>query len=289
MLQKRSLSKEDGFSSISALIIIMAISLLSMSLFVVVKTSTIRIDKYQKRMEEEKNIETFIDDFINDFQVLLKDKADIQNANAKRELLDKYKEYNLTLDDVSTGICEELMNDSFLKSSEISNLLFLYKNDVRAEYGYLNYNYAKKELLETIIKDYDAKSVDEAFPSVNSFPMYNIYNMKFDFISAILKKCGIKDYDNKTKEIFEKTNSNILLSTTDIRTLLGVNDNSSVLDFLGVKTLFWKATMLVDKKHVELVVAGIPVQDREKKEAEKSLEKYVLVKQSYGNNVEDKV
>ena len=171
-------NSNEGFATITALLLILSLSLILSALFMLVFSSSKKASAWEREIAKEKEIDSFIDEFMDDVQVLKNDIVDSKFAENKTTLIEKYKDYSLTLTDISTGINKSILSKEILRDRNISRIAEKHKSD----YGWINPLYANSEQIKSILDDWDAKNTDDVFPIFFFFFLYNIFEMSDDFI-----------------------------------------------------------------------------------------------------------
>ena len=259
-------SSEKGFSTPIALIVIFSLCLMTLSVIILVYTNEKKLNSYKRKIVAEKKAENLLLDISEKIQLIKDEKNDFPGAASIEYLLAKYRQNNLILTDVSTGINKEFLKDEILESRALSQ--YLSTEDAQlSEYGWINPKYADNTKIEQIENDFGDNSF---FPVINEFPAYNLFAMNIDFLTAILSFHKISEAEDKAEKIKNLTPEN--LSDEKLCEILGVQRNHSVFDFLGTKTVFWNVSFETEDCMANAVFAAIP-QKNDKKE----IEKYVLV------------
>lgn len=261
---------EEGFSTPVALIVIFSLCLLVISVVMLVYTNEKKIDSYKRQIVAEKKAEKLLQDIGKEIQSLKEDENDSPDAIAKEKLLAKYKEENVTVSDVSTGINQEFLKDEILESESV--IQYLAADDAQlSDYGWINPKYAEQSIVNQVETDFGESA---PFPIINDFPLYNIFEMTTDFLTTILSFNNITEPEDKAEKI-----KNLLPENINIEKLceiLGVQKNHPVFDFLGTKTIFWKVTFETEEYKTSAVFAAVPQKDDKKK-----IDKYVLVEHKF--------
>ncbi|UKI54643.1 MAG: hypothetical protein L6V90_08150 [Treponema succinifaciens] len=174
--------------------------------------------------------------------------------------------FELSVSDASTGINKNFTSKVILKSKAISGCIEANREDIFAEYGWINPKFSGKAVIEQAEKDFEGKGT---FPLINTFPPLNIFNMSGDFIKAVLELCRIKDAEKKTELIKGSLNPDTTIK--ELAEILGVGENHPVFDLLGTKTAFWKIGFETEKARACAVFAAVP-----EKENQRKIEKYIL-------------
>ena len=246
-------NSNEGFATITALLFIFSLSLILSALFMLVFSSSKKISAWERGIAKEKEIDSFIDEFISDVQVLRNDIVDSKFAENRTTLIEKYKDYSLTLSDISTGVNKSVFSKEILRDRNISRIAEKHKSD----YGWINPLYAEREQIKSVLDNWDAKNTDDVFPIFCKIPLYNIFEMSDDFILAILDYFKIPQSSDKLKTLKEAMR-NPSFTREVLKKALLLSDTSSVLDFLGIKSVFYKAELKKDDYKIELIIAAVP-------------------------------
>ncbi len=257
---------EDGFSTPIAMIVIFSLCLMTLSVIILVYTNEKKLNSYKRRIIAEKKAESLLLDISEKIQLLKDDENDFPGSASIEYFLSKYKQNNLILTDVSTGVNKEFLKAEILESSALKQYLSTEYAQL-SEYGWINPKFADDTKIKQIENDFGNNSF---FPVINEFPAYNLFEMNIDFLSAILSFNKISDPENKAEKV--KTLSPENLNIDKLCEILGVQKNHSVFDLLGTKTVFWKVNFETEECITEAVFAVIPQKNDKKK-----IEKYVLV------------
>ena len=142
-------------------------------------------------------------------------------------------------------------------------------DSVETNYGWINPKYADEDLIKSIKNDFNSEDI---FPIINQLPFYNVFEMSNDFLLAVLKFNNIQKPEEKTQAIQNALQQN--LDIKKIREILSVPASHHVFDFIGTKTIFWKATFETDECKVCAVYAAVPDESNQSK-----IQKYILVEQ----------
>lgn len=263
------IKEENGFSTPFAIFIILSLSILTATFSMLVFANQKRINSFEKLYENKVKAYEVLKSFENDLQQLAKEEYDSGASLFIRNLIYKYSNYNIEFKDISTGINPSILNKKFLDSLPIKNLLEVKEQDVITEFGCVNTEYAREDLL-------DAKNKkDLTSLVVNNLPFYNLYYMQEDFITSILQFCKVTEIEKKTELLLhEKYNEDLTVS--DISKIIGVNTTHAVMNFIGTKTNFWKVNIKVGRINIEAVFGGIPSEKDDRK-----IGKYILIKKDF--------
>jgi len=259
-------NRESGFSTAFALTVIFSLCLITFSAAMISAVNDKKINSYKKALEERKEAVRIILKIEEVIQAMKETSCDpdIYGINS---LIASVCSYDFTVKDISTGINKNFISRRILESKPVNEYISVAGVDVFTEYGWINPEYADKEFLEDVKKDFDNNSI---FPLVNRLPPLNIYFMDTAFIKTVFDWFKIKDSRKKAELIVEN-----LKAETDVKELaavLDVNENHPVFNLIGFKTLFWKVAFETKQYSCNCVFAAISEADSPKK-----IEKYILI------------
>lgn len=256
---------DGGFSTPLAMAAIFSLCILALPFCLATAANEKRTDSYRKLIEERKKIDSVIFDMEKRIQPL-KDSPSDSDGHEIMHLLSSACDFELSVSDASTGINKNFTSKVILKSKAISGCIEADREDIFAEYGWINPKFSGKAVIEQAEKDFEGKGT---FPLINTFPPLNIFNMSGDFIKAVLGLCRIKDAEKKTELIKGSLNPDTTIK--ELAEILGVGENHPVFDLLGTKTAFWKIGFETEKARACAVFAAVP-----EKENQRKIEKYIL-------------
>lgn len=264
------INEEDGFSSPLAITVIFSLSLLICSMTLILYVNQKKVNLFNNYYKREKSAESLCKQLIKDFQIIREDKNDSFNSYGIKKLLSEYSSYQIQIKDVSTGINLDFLKKNIKENRSFEYLLNYYGDEITTKWGWVNPKYTEIEQLSSIYNDFNKKDL---FPLINEMPLYNVCFMNYDFISAVLELCEVKDNADKAVRICTLAeNGNI--TKEDLIEITQKNENDKIFDFLGTKTTFWEINLEAYNFNIELIVAAVP----EKQNSEK-VEKYVLINQ----------
>lgn len=187
--------------------------------------------------------------------VLKEDEADSPLSDGVRTLEHIYSEYNLQIQDVSSGINLQFMNDAFLSDETINNLITSDPDHTLVEYGWAHKNTIDEEMKSRIQESFSIQDDEKLFPLINEFPMTNIHYLSEDCLAAFLKYYKIADAEKKASQLHERSQTALI---TNLREILAVKDDHRIFDLLGYKTSFWKVTFVYTSCIVEAIFCAVP-------------------------------
>lgn len=263
------MKSEAGFSTPFAMTIIFSLSLLVLSVGMMVSTTQKKVNSYKNVISARKEVDSIINSLEKDFQILKEAESDYENCPELTILLDKYNSYNLSLEDISTGINRTFMAESFLNDKAIVRYTDTAPDESFTDYGWINHKFGKSAVIDGIKNDF---KTDTIFPIENDFPLLNIFYMNADFIAAVLEYCKIPESLEKTSKIQALINNSFDLE--QLSRILEVSTTHKVFSLIGTKTTFWKAQFETSRCEVSCIFALIP--SKEKAEG-KAVSEYRLV------------
>lgn len=276
MKQKRDCN-DSGYVMFSAIAMIMCLSIIFSFAILLVSSSVKKTRAYKRMAEGNRETERVIEKFLSDFQEMRNEKNDRSTSEILEKILSDYSNYELKISDVSTGINEKILNEDFLKEESIKKLILLKGEKIQSSYGWINPHYAPVKLIKEVLSDYGKENTSDVFPQFSTLPYWNVFNMDDEFIKAIIEHFNIPDSERKTRKIRELINNDKLVSDREIRDILGVKESHSICDFLGLKTVFWRACAVINKEKVSLIIAAVPYRYENKRE----IERYIIVEREY--------
>lgn len=240
---------EQGFSTPVAMTVIFSLCIIILAIGTLFSTTNKKLRSIERAYSENAVVKKILSDIDNDIQLLVTTNTDNYNNPVILNLFTKYSSYNLSINDVSTGINELFMNEEFIKSDCISHLLNTEKDTVRTNYGWINSRYADKKFIQ------GSNNVD-SFPLVNQIPFYNVYFMNQNFLEAILEYNGILLSSEKAIQILNMCNTEI--RKEDLMQILNCSEDHTIFDFLSTKTTFWEICFETKISEVKAIYAAMP-------------------------------
>lgn len=259
---------EEGFSTPVALAVISSLYIITISVVILVHSTERKIGSYQRRVHAKAYALALLNNVSEEMQLLSKYENGLSDDVIVNGILSKFSQNNLQLADVSTGINKKFLKKSILENNAIAEYL-LQSDSVETNYGWVNPKYADEDLIKSIQNDFNSGNT---FPLINQLPFYNVFEMSNEFLLAVLKFNNIENPEEKTQDIQNALQEN--LSIEKIREILSVPANHPVFDFIGTKTIFWKATFETDECKVCAVYGAVPDENNQSK-----IQKYILVEQ----------
>lgn len=261
---------DEGFSTPLAMTIIFSLSVAVISVAMLVSSTERKLNSYKNSVLAQKEADSVIFSLEKDFQALKNSSSDSAENPDIMLLVSRYSDYNLTLKDVSTGINRNFFSEKFCESKGIKDYIASCGESAFVEYGWVNPKYADKKLLESIELDFEN---GKTFPIENSYPAFNVNFMGDDFLKAVFEFSGIKKAEEKIRKVRESLYGDF--DEKEMAKLLGVDISHPVFDFLGCKTVFWKADFETQKCIASAVFAIIP-----EKENPRSIDCYRLIEKN---------
>ena len=187
--------KDDGFSTPLAMIVIFSLSVMILSFSLLVAANNRKLNSFKNFVLARKEAESILLALGKDFQALCESPCDSDTTSEICDILARYSKYGIVIEDVSTGIHKDFMSEEFYKNKTIREYAEVQGESAFKEYGWLNPKYADKKIVERISSDFNE---EKPFPIVNSFPLYNIHFMSYEFLETIFKYCKIKEKCRKS-------------------------------------------------------------------------------------------
>lgn len=253
-MQERN-SLQWGFITINSLIIVIITLILCVGFMFLLSA----LKNYSHRMETRDTIHdeaiTLLYDIAEKMNALTEDNADSPFSPGVRMLEREYVNFQLIIQDVSSGINVRFLNENILNDDSIKRLI-TYEPDNNV----VTYGWAHKRIVSQVIKArikesfllYDDESL---FPLINEFPLTNIHYLSFECISAFLHYYRIDHAEEKANLLHERVQNELV---TDIKKLLRVNEQHEILNIIGTKTTFWKISYKYQNYVVEAIFCAIP-------------------------------
>ena len=266
-------SNNDGFSTPLAMTVIFSLSVIVVSFSLYVAANERKINSYRKIIQAEKEANSIICNIEGAIQILKDYPCDSNDSFLVSSVL--YSVFNdcvktFSVRDVSTGLNKEFLGTAFYNNDAIHEYVSNCEESSFTKYGWINPKYVGEEILEEIKSDYGN---DDLFPLVNTFPMFNLYNMEEKFIKSVMEFCHIEKANEKAVLLKKKLSSDI--SKNELMSIIGVEETHPVFDFLGTKTVFWQVDFETEKCTASVVFAAIPEVLNQK-----NVEKYILVEKN---------
>lgn len=262
------LKEEDGFSSPLAMTVIFSLCLLCSALGMYVFSCQKKINSFKSRNESYREAEALLKEFEKELQIMADEDCDCSFSYKISELKSRYSDYEIIMNDISTGINEQLLSKEILEDKNIKQLLEVSGEKIKTEYGWINKDLAEEVFVRNVIADFNGKQNCLLF---NKIPLYNLYFMDEGFIRSILQLCKISNSEEKSRNLFEAICTKKLCNE-DLYEIIGVNKDHKVFEFLGLKTVFWNVKLSIDNTIIDAVFAAIP-----SKKDLRTLEKYELI------------
>lgn len=246
------IKNERGFSTPLALAVIISLTTVVLAYAMYVSTTERKICSYQSLVTDKKKAEKILADLSDKIQLLTKEVNDTDNSFIVENIETEFEEYNLKLKDVSSAVNELFLKKEILESEAFA--IYLNRLDCeKTEYGWINPKYANEEFLEGIKKDFNDK--DNLF-FINTYPLYNLFKMDPDLLLAVLRYNNVKEPEEAINKLSRFNENDI--NKKELAKIFEISEDSSVFDFIGTKTGFWKAVFETDVYIVEAVFAAVP-------------------------------
>ena len=245
----------SGFSTPSMLLLIFSLSIILSGITVLINSISTRINREKEVFTQKHDAEEVLNAILDDFQKLKEDECDSEKSIEKRNLLEKYSAYNLVMNDCSTGINLNFLSKKYAESSVLERFLEINPERV-VKYGWIYEFNSDKELINQILQDFNEEKINELNPLVSKIAPLNIYEMDQNFLEVIFAINKVADFKDKAELLIEKMKQEDIKSSS-IPSIIGVNPSHPVVNWLGVKTVFWKISCNTEKMDVNAVIAGI--------------------------------
>lgn len=258
-----------GFSSVYALTMILSLFLVVVALagfFMVNLRTTERIEDVYRH---ERIAKAVLSDILEDMQAMKDIPSDCINNLDLLGIIKKYESYSLEVSDVSTGINEVFLSGEVLNSLDVDLLVEEAGKNFKSSYGWVNADYVERDFLSSLQEEH---GLTDLFPLVNRFPLNNVNFMEEKHIEAVLNYFDVKAINDKKVKILQNQETGI--TEEMLLTILDCSKEDKILDFMGVKTSFWKIKMEIEGLSVMAIVAAIP-----KKEDQRKVSEYVLIEE----------
>lgn len=264
---------ENGYYTPQAMILIFSLCTIIMSLNILLFCKQKKINTYKKIYKTKSEVNKIIDCVINDFNYITNLNVDCIHNEVIQNFINRYSEYNIVMEDVSTKINKNFLSSNIYEKQEIQELIFQYGSEIISEYGWINTNLSDKQIIKNIKEDFETEDI---FPIENNLPLYNIYFMNEDFLRAILSINKINEVEHKLQKLISEINDKSKQVDVEmICKILELPKEHSLFNYIGTKTSFWKINMNIDKTDVKIILAGIP--NRENK-----ITQYKLIEKKLG-------
>lgn len=237
------------------LLLIFSLSIILSGITVLINSISTRINREKEVFTQKHDAEEVLNAILDDFQKLKEDECDSEKSIEKRNLLEKYSAYNLVMNDCSTGINLNFLSKKYAESSVLERFLEINPERV-VKYGWIYEFNSDKELINQILQDFNEEKINELNPLVSKIAPLNIYEMDQNFLEVIFAINKVADFKDKAELLIEKMKQEDIKSSS-IPSIIGVNPSHPVVNWLGVKTVFWKISFNTEKMDVNAVVAGI--------------------------------
>ncbi|MCL2294995.1 MAG: hypothetical protein FWC36_09050 [Spirochaetes bacterium] len=302
--------KDSGWISVASILFLFFITAMVSGLALIFTTSNIYFRKNQNDYKIKKEADILLNRILYDIQYLKEESFDSPENSYIISFINKYRKWNLTLEDVSSGLHLDFLPDSDLRDPLFSQYVFInnqstafinYRNqhglsssvnDWRpyvteaaisscVTFGWLHRSHDSSFAFKEISRNFSTADQDKLFPIVNSFPLININYVKPEIIELFILRPSfeIKDAREKYKRLKTRLEQRPL-DDLDIMEILGVPLANRIFNYIGGKTAFWKITFDAEEKYiVQAIVAAVP----NEKHNPRTVEKYVLLDRRFLN------
>lgn len=260
--------RKEGFVQLSVLLLVLSLCILIISISALVLADRHLIKSYSEKKNRMAEAEKLCENVLIFFnEQLVREKSDSSDCEALQSVLNNFAEYEIKIEAVSDKLNTSLLKKEILSDKGISAYLFMHP-ETEGKYGYLNNNLTESSFLDKIAKEYKVKDRSELFPLLNYLPSLNVHNIDEDLIRAVLEYCKVEDSSSKAREIYNKAQSFGGIDYDQLKKIIKARDNSSVQDFLGVKTQMWKVSFSYKDIKAELIIGAVPYRRDKMREVE---------------------
>ena len=266
-LQVLQNDKCGGFAEHYVLYMTVIMLIVLSGLCVRLHTSWVLINSYVRMYSEKEEAKKILFDIEKDFDCFVDEEIDCENSYALVRLQQKYSEYNLCINDCSSGINKNFVPEEFIYDGRIQACIHRAESSgafVNTDFGWKNKNFG----CPVVYTD----EVIEEKNFVNRIPLVNINFCDESLMKAAFEFFRIQQADKKTSEIINlRRKSGIsreklkeIIVPGDLEPWSADNTESSkdegfdkrFMDFFGSKTTFWKIEYRYKRFLVSAVIAG---------------------------------
>ena len=299
--------RESGFIEISTVILVFFLAALfacSVMLFDAERRYLARsAERFSLRVKQESVVRAIY----NDFSAIANSPFDSEESEAVQSILATYAEYELSINDISSGFHLDFMSDKDIGESCFSSLVFRpgrvgsyisYRDehgpsqdkreldqfirddafDLCVVYGWMHPIFSGSSMYKKTVELYRSSKFDDLYPLVNAYPLMNVNYLPKEVYGYYIRRpeFRINNPEQKIASLASILSSRSVDEDTLVSTL-GVATNNRILEVLGVKTAFWKILFVytdgTERTHVSAVICGIPSKD----ERQRTIERYELL------------
>lgn len=259
----------DGFITVNLLIIILLITIIISSVSCLITSNMNLLKSYKRNYEKKQFLKTLFTDIEKDFQDLVNDDSDFYNSYTIELIEQKYKKYNLTVKDCSSGINESFFRRDFLDNPEVRSLINNDGDNHIVNYGWINSEWNEPQYVENLL----AENINTNLPVINKMPLINVYNCSKELLNIILDYCNLTESEEKRNDFYNLI-AECNFSKSNVMKIFEIKGNVSLFFILGSKTSFWNVTFEDEGKIGRGIIAAIPDYDGLVKEY-KGIELYI--------------
>jgi hypothetical protein len=295
---------ESGAAELGAVTILFFMSAL---LFGAARYISVNFTYFQRNsheQEEKTEVDKLVESMVADIQGLKEYDNDERNNALLYRLQEKYQDYGLVIDDVSSGYHLDFLSDADLMDEKLQQYLFLngsssdfiawrsvnglsvdklkWRSFIKEEawlscvsYGWINSSHIESFAYRVVRASFEKSDYEQLFPLVNDFPLININMAPSELLRPLITRSSFKieHSEAKSEAIINRLGQGPLLRS-DISSILEIPYNHALFSYLGTKTAFWKINFSYrPEMFVEIIVAAIPDRDRGAQE----IKEYILV------------
>ncbi|MCL2793113.1 MAG: hypothetical protein FWD87_08465 [Spirochaetaceae bacterium] len=302
--------KEDGWISAASMLFLLLITAMVSGLALIVTTSNIYFRTNQSDHKIKKEADVLLSKIMHDIQYLKEEKYDSHENKYIIYLINKYRNLNLNMEDISSGLHLDFLPDTVLRDPFFSQYVFINNQSTRfidfrnnyglssstddwreyvtdsaisscVTYGWLHRSHENSFAFKEISRNFNTTDPDKLFPLINSFPLMNINYVKPEVIELFILQPSfeIKEAKEKYKRLKTRLESRPI-DDIDIIEILEATLANNIFTYIGSKTSFWKITFAAEEKYiVQAIVVAIP----DERNNPRVVDKYVLVDRRFLN------
>ncbi len=227
---------------------------------------------------------------LEDLEAFLDEPCDSRNSDAYNRLIERYEEYSLELDDVSSGFNLAFMPEGdfaallatsvFLPGRETAFLESVRKegpprsmDDLRAYvreealercvvYGWIHRLTPVSPGFRFLARLHGTENRGKLFPLINEIPLINVNFAPREVVRYYLAHptFDLERREEKAKSLSDLAEVGVVDADT-LKAVLETERTNAIHSVFGVKTAFWQATYLVRGRRYRCVMCAIPSRD----------------------------
>ena len=296
--------KNAGWTTVASILVLLFITALVSGLALLVTSNNIYFRKNQNDYRIKKEADILLDKILQDIQYLKEESFDSPENRYITYFLNKYSKWNLTLEDISSGLHLDFLPDADLSDSRFSQYVFInnqsgsfinhrnayglsgnidewrpYVTEAAISscvtYGWLHRFHDSSFAFKQISDNFNTADPEKLFPIVNTFPLININYVNPEIIELFVLRPSFEI--KEAKEKYERLKTRLEqqpLDDLDIMGILQVPLTNRIFSYIGSKTSFWRICFIAEEKYlVKAIIAAIP----DEKYNPRAVDKYVLL------------